>query len=46
MVTEVACGNNSSGPEWTAGARRVNMKILKAVYTENKCPNLGDILLE
>ena len=24
MVTEVACGNNSSGPEWTAGARKVN----------------------
>ena len=30
MVTEVACGNNSSGPEWTAGARRV--KVANSLY--------------
>ena len=28
MVTEVACGNNSSGPEWTAGAQRVNGQFM------------------
>ena len=27
MVTEVACGNNSSGPEWTAGTRRVKIYL-------------------